>query len=107
MTDAEKILWSRLKLKQIDGHKFRRQYSIKGFVVDFYCPELRLAIEVDGGYHKKKDQIDYDKARQQLLETLGITFLRFTNSAILADVDRVAQKISDQIDGSFPYPLPP
>lgn len=98
MTEAEKILWSKLRQKQIDGHKFRRQYSIMGFVVDFYCPELRLAIEVDGGYHQDKDQVDYDKARQQLLEALKIDFLRFTNNDIFIDIDLVVQKIRDQIN---------
>ncbi len=105
MTESEKLLWEKLKLRQVDGHKFRRQYSIKGFVVDFYCSELKLAIEVDGGYHLGKDQIDYDRARQQLLETLNICFLRFTNSDILSDVDSAIQKIRDQIDNSLSLPL--
>jgi len=92
-TKAEKILWERIRMKQIKGIKFRRQYSIIGFVLDFYSPELRLAIEIDGGYHQKADQIDYDKARQQLLESLEIKFLRFTNDEILCDISKVIYKI--------------
>jgi very-short-patch-repair endonuclease len=105
MTEAEKILWAELRLKRIEGRKFRRQYSIMGFVVDFYCPEKRLAIEVDGGYHKKKDQVFYDKARQELLETLKIVFLRFTNKEVLTDLELVTQKIRDQINSSLSLPL--
>ena len=64
MTRVEKLLWKKIRLRQIDGYKFRRQYSIKGFVLDFYSPQLRLAIELDGDYHYADKQIDYDIARQ-------------------------------------------
>jgi len=97
MTEAEQVLWKKLRRKQIKACKFRRQYSIMGFVVDFYCSEIKLAIEVDGGYHQGKDQGIYDKARQKLLESLEINFLRFTNDDILNDIDLVVDKISDQI----------
>ena len=105
MTEAEKILWAELRRRQIARCKFRRQYSIMGFVVDFYCPEKRLVIEVDGGYHRGKDQIDYDKARQALLEILNICFLRFTNDEVLNDLDLVTQKIRNQINSSLFLPL--
>ena len=63
MTKAEKFLWQELRKKQRDGFRFRRQFSIKGFVVDFYCMSEKLAIEVDGGYHK--DTKDYDKETER------------------------------------------
>ncbi len=59
MTKAEIVLWSKLKGKQLNGLKFRRQYSINNYVVDFYCPELRLAIEIDGGVHTFNSRIVY------------------------------------------------
>jgi very-short-patch-repair endonuclease len=93
MTKAEKLLWDHIKRRQIFGSRFRRQYSVKGFVTDFYSPELKLAIEVDGGYHTKDDQVDYDKARQKIITSLGIKFLRFKNKEVLADVEKVVKKI--------------
>ena len=107
MTEAEQELWIKLRRRQIERCKFRRQYSIMGFVVDFYCPEKRLAIEVDGGYHRKKNQLDCDQARQKLLETLNICFLRFSNDEVFNDLDLVTQKIRDQINSSYPHPLSP
>jgi len=101
MTEAEQILWERIRRRRIDGHKFRRQYSIKGFVLDFYSPEVRLGIEVDGGYHFRRFQGDYDKARQRLIESLKIGFIRFTNENILTDIDKAISKIKDKINNSF------
>ncbi|MFY0651174.1 MAG: endonuclease domain-containing protein [Cyclobacteriaceae bacterium] len=62
-TEAEKILWDKVRNRNLDGFKFRRQYPIGSFIVDFYCYEARLVVEVDGGYHKEKDQKDYDAGR--------------------------------------------
>src|SRR3989344_9383153 len=81
MTETEIILWSILKEKDL-GYKFRRQYSVGRYVVDFYCPALKLAIEIDGDYHLTIDMKDYDPQRQKYIETTGIKFLRFTNQAI-------------------------
>ena len=82
MPEAEVILWSKLRGKGLDGHKFRRQYSIGKFVLDFYCPKLRLAIEVDGDSH---------------MEAIGITFLRFSNREIYKNINGVLNKISGYI----------
>jgi very-short-patch-repair endonuclease len=105
MTDAELFLWERLRKRALCGYRFRRQYSIKGFVIDFYSPELRLGIEVDGGYHLGMDQADYDRARQQLLESLEIKFLRFKNDEIFDDLDRVVAMIAAAINSSLSLPL--
>lgn len=97
MTRVEKLLWKKIRLRQIDGYKFRRQYSIKGFVLDFYSPQLRLAIELDGDYHYADKQIDYDIARQRLIESLNIKFVRFSNTEIFDDINLVLAKIRETI----------
>ncbi|KPJ65121.1 hypothetical protein AMJ44_10950 [candidate division WOR-1 bacterium DG_54_3] len=102
MTEAERILWSHLRRRQLGSCKFRRQYSICGYVIDFYSPELRLAIEVDGGYHTEKDQIIYDKMRQYIIESLGIEFLRFTNNEIHSVMGEVVEQIHQKIAGVLP-----
>ncbi|HAD81529.1 MAG: hypothetical protein A2509_01225 [Candidatus Edwardsbacteria bacterium RIFOXYD12_FULL_50_11] len=93
-TRAEIILWRFLKKKQLNGLKFRRQHSIGGFIVDFYCPEKRLAIELDGDVHEEKKQATYDKARQKTIEALGIKVLRFTNEDVIQNVEDVLKAIS-------------
>ncbi|NQT24205.1 endonuclease domain-containing protein [candidate division KSB1 bacterium] len=80
MTEHEIIFWSRLKNRQLEGFKFRRQYSVGPYILDFYCPEKKLAIELDGGGHFTEDGIEYDRVRQSEIEQLGVRFLRFTNS---------------------------
>ncbi|MFA5070711.1 MAG: endonuclease domain-containing protein [Patescibacteria group bacterium] len=71
MTEAEVFLWVRLKNRQVLGYKFRRQYSVGYFVIDFYCPKLKLAIEVDGLSHFTKDTIEYDKRREEYIKSFG------------------------------------
>ena len=79
MTKAEVFLWVQLKNKQILGCKFRRQHSIGSFVVDFYCPKLKLALEVDGESHFTKEAVEDDKRREEYIKSFGIRFLRVTN----------------------------
>jgi very-short-patch-repair endonuclease len=74
MTEPEIILWSRLKNRQMLGYKFRRQVSVGPFVIDFYCPEKKLAIEVDGGSHFVEEAEAYDGERQSVIEQFGIRF---------------------------------
>ncbi|MEM6254717.1 MAG: endonuclease domain-containing protein [Cyanobacteria bacterium P01_D01_bin.156] len=97
MPNAEIILWGKLCRKQIAGAKFRRQYSIDRFVIDFYCPGLRLAIEVDGPTHQGPEAQSYDQVRQQLIESLGIEFLRFTNNEIYQTLDIVLDVIHQKV----------
>ena len=97
MPKAEVILWLKLKGKGT-GYKFRRQYSVDKFVVDFYCSELKLAIEVDGDSHYTEDGTERDKERQKIIEHYGITFLRFTNDEIYKNPDGVMMKIIEFID---------
>ncbi|MCP9291536.1 endonuclease domain-containing protein [Gracilimonas sediminicola] len=77
-TPGEIEIWKAIKNKKLLGYKFRRQRPIHRFIVDFYCRELRLAIEIDGRSHDYK--IEYDKQRQEIIEQLGVSFLRFSES---------------------------
>jgi very-short-patch-repair endonuclease len=88
MTEAELILWTALWNNKLDPG-FRRQYGVKAFVPDFYCPARKLAIEVDGGIHRTAGQSAIDKNRQQIVESLGIKFLRFTNEQIKQELTNV------------------
>lgn len=97
MPRAEVILWSRLKGKQISGFKFRRQYSVGPFVIDFYCPELKLAIEVDGESHLHEEAPTRDAWRQIYVERLGIRFLRFLNGEVRGNLDGVVKSIEDEV----------
>lgn len=94
--NAEQRLWEFLRMKQLSGLKFRRQYGIGPFVLDFYCPELRLAIEADGDSHYESEEAElYDKRRQEYIEKLDIRFLRFTNDEIYGSLEEVIQIISN------------
>ena len=93
MTDAEAMLWSSIRRKQVGGFRFRRQYSIGHFVVDFYCPEIRLVIEVDGPTHDGRDAKEYDADREEQIRSLGITVIRFKNEMVYHHLDEVAEKI--------------
>ncbi len=93
MTSAEIHVWTRLRKKQIDGHRFRRQFSVGSYVVDFYCPELRLAIEIDGASHDNPTAQEYDRNREEQLCQLGLTILRFRNSEVEKHMSDVLGKI--------------
>lgn len=95
-THAEWLLWAQLSNKKLFGYKFRRQYSIKNYVVDFYCPKLKLAIEVDGDSHCVTEQMEYDKKRQKDIESWGIKVIRFTNIDIYENLNEVIEIISKE-----------
>jgi very-short-patch-repair endonuclease len=96
-TDVERRLWSRLRRAQIDGASFRRQHPAGPYVLDFYCPALRLAIELDGGQHAETAR--RDRERDEWLERHGVTVLRFWNSDVTANragvLETIAAKISE------------
>ncbi|MBN2614826.1 MAG: endonuclease domain-containing protein [Bacteroidales bacterium] len=102
-TKAEKLLWEKLKNKQL-GVKFRRQHPVADYIVDFYCHNLKFAIEIDGGYHFVKDQNEYDQYRAKDLSELGIKIIRFFNSQIENDIEEVIIKIKQQIALRTPNP---
>lgn len=92
MTAAEKSLWTYLKTKPM-GLKFRRQHPISKYIVDFYCHQLKLVIEVDGAIHNLTNTSENDKIRQKFLETEGLVFLRITNDEIEKDIKLVEKKL--------------
>ena len=97
MPKAEVLLWIQLKGKKMQGHKFRRQYGVGPYVLDFYCPELKLAIEIDGDSHFQAGAEEYDRDRQALIEKLGIRFLRFTNSDVYESLNGVLEKVAKAV----------
>jgi len=105
-TEAEQRLWQYLKGSQLDGRKFRRQHSIGLFVLDFYCPSERLAIEVDGEVHHQPDVKQHDKDRQQAIETLDIRILRFQNADVLLNINHVLTTIRQYFNPLLPPPTP-
>src|SRR5690349_8238720 len=90
MTKAEVLLWLELKNKKL-GVRFLRQYGVGAFVVDFYSPEVKLAVEVDGATHVTDEEKEYDRNRQNKIEVAGITFLRFTNPEVYDALDYVIE----------------
>ena len=104
-TQAEAVVWKALRRRQLHDRRFRRQHSIGHFVVDFYCPAERLAIEIDGGVHADPARSTYDTQRQRWLEAQGIRVLRFTNDAVLHDLDLVVTAITAAFDGATDAPV--
>ena len=98
-TEAEKVLWNALKGKGL-GVKFRRQHIIGDFIVDFYCNEFKVTVEVDGGYHDNPEQAALDAKRTARLNKLGYTELRFTNEEVLFDLDNVLKRIKSFCSGT-------
>jgi very-short-patch-repair endonuclease len=94
---AEAILWSKLRGKSLHGYKFRRQYSIGPYIVDFYSPQMKLAIEIDGESHFVDGALQRDQVRQAFIESAGVTVLRFTNRDIYDRLEGVIGKILEKI----------
>jgi len=92
-TEAEQILWNELRKFRSSGYIFRRQHPIDYFIADFYCHKIKLVIEVDGGYHSEKQNIEYDDNRSGELERYGIVVIRFKNEEILNDIESVISGI--------------
>lgn len=99
MTQAEIKLWSGLKGRQLSGIKFRRQHGIGDYIVDFYCPELKLVVEVDGDSHYSISGKSHDLLKDDYLKDLEITVIRFSNTDILENTDGVFSLINDTIIG--------
>lgn len=102
MTEAELIVWEYLKQKR-GKLKFRRQHPINAYILDFYCHQLRLAIEIDGKYHLNKEQREKDKDRTAYLNSMGIEVIRFANEMVLANFEEVVYKIDSIIADLLPF----
>jgi adenine-specific DNA-methyltransferase len=97
MTDAERILWKRLRNRQLVNRKFRRQHPLGPYVLDFYCPSKRLVIEIDGGQHYTPEGKTRDKTREKYLNQHDIEVIRYSDRDVLTKVDAVLQDILDKI----------
>ena len=95
-TKAEALLWESLRNRRL-GNKLRRQYPIEGYIIDFYCPELKIFIEIDGQIHKNEEQQKYDQERSRVLKKQGISIKRFWNSEVLNNLPKVIKAIEDII----------
>ena len=93
-TEAERKLWPLLRNRQLKGKKFRRQHAFSNYILDFYCHECKLAIEVDGQVHKNAENQQYDAARTTLLNDYGIKVIRFWNNEVLHETEKVLNKIA-------------
>ncbi|MBL7994232.1 DUF559 domain-containing protein [bacterium] len=96
-TRAEQLLWQNFRNRGIEGFKFRRQFSVGPFVLDFYCPELKLAIEVDGYSHDSEGAKKYDTERQKIIEVYRVRFLRIRDEEVHEDIENTLKKIKTEI----------
>ena len=101
MTLAERCLWNRIRANQLGGWHFRRQQIINGFIVDFYCHKAELVIEVDGPIHRKQKVEDAE--REKMLSDLGLHILRFTNHAVMNNLEHVVKSILDFLETNPPF----
>ena len=100
-TPAECVLWRLLKGSQIEGLKFRRQHSIGNYVLDFYCPSLQLAIELDGGIHQDMFVHQKDEDKERFVNDNGITIMRFSNEVVFNDIEYIKRRIIEYKEESL------
>jgi very-short-patch-repair endonuclease len=101
LTPAEALLWKNLQRSRVGGRKFRRQHSVGPYIVDFYCPACRLAVELDGQGHFDSTRSEYDVKRMRFLEQAGVCVLRFENRQVFESLEEVLTAIQVHLkDGS-------
>lgn len=100
MTYAEKVLWQQLRNRKLNNLKFRRQHPVDIFILDFYCHEKRLAVEVDGGIHKSPEQKEWDENRTFVLNEFGIRVLRFSNDEVIDSIGKVLEAMKEFLDST-------
>lgn len=93
-TPAEATLWQHLRNRNLE-FKFRRQHPVERFIIDFYCAEVKLCIEIDGDSHLEQEQQEYDLSRTEFLESVGYSVIRFTNNDVRYNINAVTQEILD------------
>jgi very-short-patch-repair endonuclease len=96
-TLGEILLWQKLRAASVMNYTFNRQKPLNRYIVDFYCKPLNLVIEIEGSYHYEQEQMIMDKERQQVLEEMGLSFLRFSELQIRKDMDWVLKEIKNYI----------
>lgn len=96
-TEAETRLWRYLRKRQMCGQRFLRQFGFRNYILDFYCPDLRICIELDGGQHANPDAVEYDRKRTELLEMHNIKVLRFWNNEVFNNIVGVLEVIGNEV----------
>jgi very-short-patch-repair endonuclease len=96
-TEAEILLWSKIRLRQLKGLLFYRQKPLGGYIVDFYCPKAKLVIEVDGSQHYSEHAKEYDIVRDEFLRNMNLAVLRFTNVDVMDNIDGVVEVILNHL----------
>ena len=102
MTLSEILLWKEIKGKKVLGYDFHRQKPIDEYIVDFYCPKLKLVIEIDGDSHEGKEEVDL--IRQKKLESIGLTVLRYWDFELRANVDGIVGQLKEWIESNRTHP---
>jgi len=102
LTDAEKLLWRKIRKKQIGNLQFYRQRPIGSYIADFYCDKAKLIIEIDGGQHYEKENILKDRTRDEYFRKIGLRVVRFTNLDILKNIDNVVESVYQKIKNPPP-----
>lgn len=97
MTHAEQALWHCIRRRQLGGFRFRRQHPCERFILDFYCCEVKLAVELDGGQHNTPEGIARDKVRHEILQEQGIQVIRFWNNEVFTNLEGVLQRILKEL----------
>ncbi len=93
LTDAERKIWGIVRNRKIKGLKFFRQYGVGRYILDFYCPSIKLCIEIDGGQHNLEVDKLYDKERTEYLNSIGVYVIRFWNNDVLNNIEGVYEEI--------------
>ena len=96
-TETEKIMWEKLRDRRFLNLKFRRQYGIGNYIADFYCPSLKLVIELDGSQHFTEEGLEYDKIREDFMKSLGIKTLRFNNNDVWNNIEGILEEIMNNL----------
>ncbi|HEX9023726.1 MAG TPA: endonuclease domain-containing protein [Geobacteraceae bacterium] len=97
-TEAEKAFWANVRCRQFHGMRFLRQYSVGPYILDFYCPSLKLAVELDGGHHNRPENLDYDEARSAYLAAYGVEVQRFWNHDVMKNIQGVLAKLEEKLE---------
>ncbi len=97
ITDAERALWSIIRVKQLKGYQFYRQKPIGNFIVDFYCPKANLVLELDGGQHYTEDGMIKDRLRDDFMRSIGLRVLKFSDREVFENIEGVIEKIWENL----------
>ena len=106
MTDAERYLWAKIRMKQLKGYQFYRQKPIGDYIVDFFCPRAKLVVEIDGSQHFSDEMAEYDRIRDEYIRSLGLRVLRFTNTNVLTHIEGVVENIIENVGDEIPLSPP-